>query len=221
MADDADVVGDEDVGEAELVLQVGEQVDDLRPDRDVEGGDRLVGDDQLRPQRQRPGDPDPLPLAAGELVREAVVVLGGEADPLEQLLHFAAQLGAAGFALQPQRLADDLADPLARVERGVGVLEDHLHLAPQRPHLAPREPGDLTALEADRARARLEQLQDRAARRRLAAARLADQAERLALPTLKLTPSTARTWSTSRSNSSPRLTGKCLTRSVTSSKLPG
>ena len=95
VADDADVVGDEEVGEAELVLEVVEQVDDLRLDRDVEGGDRLVGDDQLRLQRQRPGDPDPLPLAAGELVREAVVVLGGEADPLEQLLHPAAQLRAA------------------------------------------------------------------------------------------------------------------------------
>ena len=35
---------------------------------------------------ERPRDPDPLPLAAGELVREAVVVLGVEADPLEQLL---------------------------------------------------------------------------------------------------------------------------------------
>ncbi len=76
VADDADVVGDEDVGEAELLLEVVEQVDDLSADRDVEGGDRLVGDDQLRVQRQRPGDPDPLPLAAGELVRVAVVVLG-------------------------------------------------------------------------------------------------------------------------------------------------
>ncbi len=77
---------DEHVGERELVLEVLEQVDDLRLDRDVERGDGLVGDDQLRAERQRPGDPDPLPLPAGELVREAVVVLGAEADPLEQLL---------------------------------------------------------------------------------------------------------------------------------------
>ena len=63
VADDADVVGDEDVGEAELVLQVLEQVDDLRLDRDVEGGDRLVGDDQLRLYRQGPRDADPLALA--------------------------------------------------------------------------------------------------------------------------------------------------------------
>ena len=92
MADDADVVGDEDVGEAELVLQVVEQVDDLGLDRDIEGGDRLVGDDQLRVRRQGPGDPDPLALAAGELVRVAVGVLGREPDALEQLPDAAPQL---------------------------------------------------------------------------------------------------------------------------------
>ena len=43
-----EVVGDEQVGEAELLLQVFEQVDDLRLDRDVERRDRLVADDQLR-----------------------------------------------------------------------------------------------------------------------------------------------------------------------------
>ena len=39
----AEVVGDEQVGEPEVVLQVVEQVDDLRLDRDVQRGDRLVG----------------------------------------------------------------------------------------------------------------------------------------------------------------------------------
>ena len=143
MADDADVVGDEEVGEPELVLEVVEQVDDLRLDRDVERRDRLVGDDQLRPQRERAGDPDPLALAARELVREAVVVLGREPDALQQLLDLAAQLAPLASAVELQRVADDLADPLAGVERGVGVLEDHLHLAAQRPQSAPREPGDL------------------------------------------------------------------------------
>ena len=46
-------------------------------------------------QRQRPRDADALPLAAGELVRVAVVVLGAEADALEQLLDLALQLLAA------------------------------------------------------------------------------------------------------------------------------
>src|SRR5438132_1550392 len=47
-------MGDEDVSEVELLLQVGEQVDHLRLDRDVEGRDGLVRDHELRPQRQSP-----------------------------------------------------------------------------------------------------------------------------------------------------------------------
>ena len=88
---------------------------------------------------ERPRDADALALPAGELVREAVVVLGREPHPLEQALHGAAQLGAGLDAVQAHRVADDLHDALARVERRVRVLEDHLHLAAQRPQRAPRQ----------------------------------------------------------------------------------
>ena len=46
MLHDGEVVGDEEIGQPEVVLQVEQQVDDLRLDRDVERRDRLVGDDQ-------------------------------------------------------------------------------------------------------------------------------------------------------------------------------
>ena len=79
--DDRDVVGDEQIGEAELALQVAQQVDDLRLHRDVERRDRLVADDQARVERQRAGDADALALAAGEFVRVAVERLGAAARP--------------------------------------------------------------------------------------------------------------------------------------------
>ena len=63
----------------------GEQVEDLRLDRDVECADRLVGDDEVGAQRQRTGDSDPLALAAGERVREAVGRIGRQADEPEHL----------------------------------------------------------------------------------------------------------------------------------------
>ena len=65
------VVRDEDERQVQLALQVAQQVDHLRLDRDVQRGDRLVGDDQLRAQRERAGDADALALAAGELVRDS------------------------------------------------------------------------------------------------------------------------------------------------------
>ena len=83
----AEVVRDEDVRQLEVVLEVVEEVDHLCLDRNVERGHRLVGDDQLRAQRERAGDSDPLPLPTGELVGVAVHMLRGEADDLEQLLH--------------------------------------------------------------------------------------------------------------------------------------
>ena len=67
--------------EAQLVLEVGEQVEDAGPDGRVEGGHRLVQHQQARFGRQRPGDADALALAAGQLVREAVAVGRGPGRP--------------------------------------------------------------------------------------------------------------------------------------------
>ena len=47
LGDHAEVVRDDDDRGAELLLQVADQVEDLRLDGDVEGGRRLVGDEQL------------------------------------------------------------------------------------------------------------------------------------------------------------------------------
>ena len=55
-----------------------------------------------------------------------------------------------------------------------------MHLPAHLAHLAPREAGDVAPVEEDLAGGRLRQLHDRPAERRLAAARLADDAERLA-----------------------------------------
>ena len=56
---------DEEVGEAEVALELGQQVDDLGADADIEGGDRLVADDEFRAEREGAGDSDALALASG------------------------------------------------------------------------------------------------------------------------------------------------------------
>ena len=65
----------------------------------------------------------------------------------------------------------------------------------------------LVGAEQDLARGRLDRAQDAARGRRLAAAALADQAQRLASLDVKLTPSTARTWPTTLRRK-PRRIGK-------------
>ncbi len=79
-----------------------------------------------------------------------------------------------------QRLGDGLADGDARVERGERILEDDLEIPADLAHVSCAELGELNPFERDRARGRTRQLQDRASRRRLAATRLAHQAQGLA-----------------------------------------
>ena len=68
-ANDAEVVGDEQHGHAETALQILEKLEDLRLNRDVQGGRRLVRDQQIRLIGERHGDHHALTLAAGHLVR--------------------------------------------------------------------------------------------------------------------------------------------------------
>ena len=83
VADDGEVMRDEQVREIEVVLELTEEVEHLRLDREVERADRLVADHETRLNHQCPGNRDPLPLAAGEVDREAIRGVGGQPDPLQ------------------------------------------------------------------------------------------------------------------------------------------
>src|SRR6478736_6206898 len=80
-----------------------------------------------------------------------------------------------------ERGREDRADRVARVERAVGVLEDHLHVASDRAQLVLLEVRDVTPLEDHRAAGGLVEPRDEAGGRRLATARLPDEPERLTL----------------------------------------
>ena len=61
------IMRDEEERKAVLILQVAEQVHDLRLNGHVQRRDRLVCHKKLRLHAKRPRDGDSLPLAAGEL----------------------------------------------------------------------------------------------------------------------------------------------------------
>src|SRR5258706_9973559 len=79
-----------------------------------------------------------------------------------------------------QRVADDLAQGHPRVEGGERVLEDDLHVAPALAQLLAAERGEVVAAKADAPGGGLDEAQHGAAERRLAAAALADDPQRLA-----------------------------------------
>src|SRR4029077_2359744 len=126
------VVGDKDVGQVELASQLDHQVEDLRLDRDIEGRDRFVGDDHFGVEGEGPRDANTLPLAARELMRITVQVLGPEPDLHQHLADDVLAAATPADAVYQQTFADDVADRHPGVERADRVLEDHLEV---RPHL--------------------------------------------------------------------------------------
>ena len=77
---------------------------------------------------QRPGDADPLPLPAGELVRIAVVCVRVHAHLVQELEYAVLFVLAFGQVVDAEGFADDAAHGHAGVERGIGVLENDLHV---------------------------------------------------------------------------------------------
>src|SRR5919201_632744 len=128
MPDDRKVVSDEQVGEPEPPTQILQQIYDLRLDRYVERGHRLIADDKLRLQGESAGDPDALALAARHLMRISVGEFRIETADREELAD--PSIAPRTIALDPvhhDRLGDDIANIHARVQRAVRILEDDLN----------------------------------------------------------------------------------------------
>src|SRR2546428_10461852 len=95
VANHAQVVRDEDVRDAFGGLKFGQQVEDRGLDRNVQGRDRLVADDDVRRPGERPADGHPLPQPSGEFGRALLEVPWFEADLASELVHATASLRAA------------------------------------------------------------------------------------------------------------------------------
>ena len=110
-------MGDVHEGEPLAFPQVREQVQHAEPDRDVEHGHRLIGQQHPGPDGQRPGDGDPLPLTAGQLVRVLADVLRAERHALEQARYLVVQAVAVWAGpVDPQRPGQVIADGVHQVE---------------------------------------------------------------------------------------------------------
>src|SRR3954447_5933165 len=182
---DPEVVRDQEQRRAEALAQVGEDAQDLRLDDHVERGRRLVRDEQLRAQHKGEGDHDPLPHAAGELVRVLTEARRRDSHPSERLKRAAADLAVAHlrFVLL-QRLLEVVLDPHQRIETRHRLLEDEAEVGPTKlAELLRGHADEVPAAIDDRAVgfcALREQSEDPASERRLAAPRLPDETDDLA-----------------------------------------
>jgi len=129
MVDDAKIVADEDQRQTKLALQLRKQVQNLGLDRDVERTGRLIAYHDARLEHQRPGDRDPLTLAARQFGRITVADRDGQADPLQYLGNRVGLGALCHIALRCEREPHDIANAVRRVQRGVRILEYRLDQA--------------------------------------------------------------------------------------------
>ena len=176
------VVRDEKVGQAPAALQVFHDVEHLRLHRHVKRRGRLVAHQKLGLGGQRAGDRDALALPARELVRILHHVQRRQAHGLEQIAHLGLELILVGD--QPvldQGLAHDVFHDPARIQAGIGILEDHLDPAAQlEPAGRLEDTVRVQAIELKVAARGRVQPHQQARHGALATARLADQRQRLA-----------------------------------------
>ena len=130
------VMADKQIGQIQILLQITQQVDNLRLNGYVKSGYSFVTDDHLRLNDQSSCDTDTLSLTAGERMGIAHQVRGIQTDFfchfLGLLIHFSlGHLGIVGL----QRLLDDVKDGHTGIQRRVGILKDHLDLLANFLHL--------------------------------------------------------------------------------------
>ena len=171
------VVGRDDRRHALGPDDVPDEQHDPLPGLRVELAGRLVGEQEPRPVRERPGDRHPLLLAARELVRAVLRPLA-EADELEELGH----AGVALSGIRPDEAERHL-DVLGRgQDRDQAERLEH-----ERDRVAAHARGrvlgqarDLRPVDHDGARRRLVEAAEEVEQRGLAGARPAADREQLA-----------------------------------------
>jgi hypothetical protein len=113
-------------------------------------------------------------------VRVSLHRVVAEADLVEQAAYRVDPLLRGADLRDVERLGDDLPDPHAGIQRGVRVLEHELKVAAQDAELSALDGAEIGPVEQDLTARRDLEPDPHAAKRGLAAARLADQPERLA-----------------------------------------
>ena len=185
----AEVVRDQQERGLQPAAQVGEQFENLRLDRDVECRGGFVGDHEIGFAGQRYRDHHPLSHAARQLVRIFVEPLLGIGQPyqLQHLQRPRPRGRPRNGPMQQDGLSDLIPDREHWVEARHRLLEDHadataanlaeLRLGQLREIDAAPLPGEQDFARLDHA-GRRHQPENRHRRHALAAAALADEAER-------------------------------------------
>ena len=176
--DHREIVADEQIGQAELAPQFGEQIEDLRLHRHIQRAGRLVAHNDARAQHQGAGDRHALALAAGKLRWETASAMSAD-RPTRASISITRSRRCAAVMLP---CAASGRPTISRtrwrgIERGKRVLE---HRLDQPRAFAPVHGGEAASVDQNLACARRQQAEDQPRQRGLAAAGFADDAKHVA-----------------------------------------
>ncbi len=128
----AEIMGDQDDGRFELVLQPVDEVQDLGLNGHVQGSRGLVGNQEVRVQRKGHGDHGPLAHSAAELMRilPGPLLRPGDPNQLKEIDGLLDTLFLGGAPVGLEDLGDLIPNTVDGVEGRQGVLKDHADLGP-------------------------------------------------------------------------------------------
>ena len=138
---------DEEIGQVELLLQVLQEVDHLRLNRYIEGGNRFVTNYELRIQRKGSCDTDSLSLSARELVGIPSLMERLQAALIHNLINILFVLVLWYKPVFLHRFSDNLPDRKSRRQGREGILENNLHLGTHLVHFFFRDVVDFFSVE--------------------------------------------------------------------------
>lgn len=196
LRDDAEVVRDEEDRRFLFPLQLFHETQDLRLNRYIESRRRLIGDQKARLTGQSHRDHDPLPHTARELERVLVEALVGVGD-MHELHHaqsFLHRFAARHAPVDAKDFGYLLADGINRVQSRHRLLKNHGDaVAADGAHFLFGKGPDVLSFEDDlavfdKAIGVLNEAHDGHGGDRLAATRLTDDGESLALFDSKTDP---------------------------------
>src|SRR3989442_11672387 len=153
LANDAEVVGDQEVRQLLLPWDVSQQVQDLRLDRDIQGARRFIEQEKFRFGCEGSSNRDPLSLASGELMRKSIEVVGPQSDVFKKLRGSFERLGPRHQVDEQDRLGGDVLHEHPGIEGGERVLEYGLHVPPVWLQRSRAEPRDRELVQRTRERA--------------------------------------------------------------------
>src|SRR2546425_7025398 len=153
LANEVEVVGDQEVRQPLLPLDVSQQVQDLRLDRDIQGARRFIEQEKFRFGCEGSSNRNPLSLASGELMRKSIEVVGPQSDVFKKLRGSFDRLGARHQVVDQNRLGDDVLHEHPGIEGGERVLEYGLHVPPVWLQRSRAEPRDRELVQRTRERA--------------------------------------------------------------------